>query len=95
MLEGLRPASLDFVALAERLGSDRAFGAMANLDDLYPQPSGESALQQLQAQLARPLPYDLDETNLAEYRQLDPMWQDWKRVTQRCAAIAADIFRRL
>ena len=39
--------------------------------------------------------YDLDETNLAEYRRLDPMWQDWQRVTQRCAAIASDIFRRL
>ena len=86
---------LDFLALAERLGPDRVFAAMANLDELYPQPSGESALQQLQVQLAHPLPYDLDETNLAEYRQLDPMWQDWKRVTQRCAAIAGDIFCRL
>ena len=86
---------LDFVALAERLGADRVFAAMANLDELYPQPSGESALQQLQVQLAHPLPYDLDETNLAEYRQLDPKWRDWQRVSQRCAAIAADIFRRL
>jgi hypothetical protein len=86
---------LDFVALAERLGSDRVFAAMANLDELYPQPSGESALQQLQVQLAHPLPYDLDETNLAEYRRLDPKWQDWQRVSQRSAAIAAGIFRRL
>jgi hypothetical protein len=86
---------LDVVALAERLGPDRVFAAMANLDELYPQPSGESALQQLQVQLAHPLPYDLDETNLAEYRRLDPMWQDWQRVSQRCASIAADIFRRL
>jgi hypothetical protein len=86
---------LDFVALAERLGSDRVFAALANLDELYPQPSGESALQQLQVQLAHPLPYDLDETNLAEYRRLDPKWQDWQRVSQRGATIAADIFRRL
>lgn len=49
----------------------------------------------LQVQLARPLPYDLDETNLAEYRRLDPKWQDWGRVTDTCAAIAADIFRRI
>ena len=86
---------LDFVALAERLGPERVFAALANLDELYPQPSGESALQQLQVQLAHPLPYDLDETNLAEYRRLDPMWQDWQRVTQHGAAIASDIFRRL
>jgi hypothetical protein len=86
---------LDFVALAERLGPDGVFGAVANLDELYPQPGGESALQQLQVQLAHPLPYDLDETNLAEYRRLDAKWHDWQRVVQTCAAIAADIFRRL
>lgn len=86
---------LDFVALAERLGPDGVFAAMASLDELYPQPNGESALQQLQVQLARPLPYDLDETNLAEYRRLAPRWQDWGRVTDACAAIAADIFRRI
>jgi hypothetical protein len=86
---------LDFVALAERLGPDGAFAAVANLDELYPQPSGESALQQLQVQLVHPVPYDLDETNLAEYRRLDAKWHDWKRVSERCAAIAADIFRRI
>jgi len=86
---------LDFVALAERLGPERVFGALARLDELYPQPNGESALQQLQVQLAHLLPYDLDETNLAEYRRLDPRWQDWQHVVQRCAAIAADIFRRI
>ena len=68
---------------------------MADFDGLYPQPSGESALQQLQVQLAHPLPYDLDEAHLAEYRRLDARWHDWRRVTERCAAVAADIFRRL
>ena len=86
---------LDFVALAERLGPDGVFAALANLDGFYPQPSGESALQQLQVQLAHPLPYDLDETNLAEYRRLDAKWHDWQRVSERCAAVAADVFRRL
>jgi hypothetical protein len=86
---------LDFVALAERLGPDGVFAAMAGLDELYPQPNGESAVQQLQVQLAHPLPYDLDETNLAEYRRLDPKWHGWQRVTETCAAIAADIFRRI
>ncbi len=86
---------LDFVALAERLGADRAVSALATLDELYPQPSGESALQQLQVQLARPLPYDLEGTNLAEYRRLDERWHDWQRVSQACAAIAAEIFSRI
>ena len=86
---------LDFVALADRLGPDGVFEALASLDQLYPQPSGESALQQLHVQLARPLPYDLTETNLAEYRRLDPRWHDWRQVSARCAAIAADTFGRL
>lgn len=46
-------------------------------------------------QLARPLPYDLDETSLTEYRRLDPKWQNWQRVSEACAAIAAQIFNRL
>jgi hypothetical protein len=86
---------LDFAALAERLGPDGVFLALANLDELYPQPSGESTLQQLQVQLARPLPYDLDDTDLSEYRRLDPKWRDWRRVSEWCAGIAAEIFRRL
>jgi len=71
------------------------FVALADLDRLYPQPNGESALQQLQVQLVRPIPYDLEQTNLSEYRRLDPKWQDWTRVSQTCAIVAAEIFRRL
>jgi hypothetical protein len=86
---------LDFVALAERLGGEGVSAAVERFDDLYPQPSGESALQQLQVQLARPLPYDLDGVNLSEYRRLDPRWHDWQRVAEACAAVSAEIFRRL
>ena len=50
---------LDFVALATRMGPGSTGEALRSFDRLYPQKSGESALQQLQAQLANPLPYDL------------------------------------
>jgi hypothetical protein len=86
---------LDFAALADRLGSDGVFAALANLDALYPQPGSESALQQLQVQLARPLPYDLEGTDLSEYRRLDARWHDWSRVSEVCAAVAVEIFRRI
>ena len=86
---------LDFAALAERLGPDATFSALAGLYRLYPQASGESALQQLQVQLARPLPYDLEDTDLTEYRKLRPEWQDWSRVTDVCARIASGLFERL
>jgi hypothetical protein len=86
---------LDVVAVADRLGDAGTFAALSDLDLLYPQQSGESALQQLQVQLARPLPYDLEGMNLSEYRRLDSRWHDWRRVADACAAIAAGIFDRL
>lgn len=86
---------LDFAALAERLGPPRVQQALNSLDALYPQPNGESALQQLQVQLSNPMPYDLGETNLSEYRNLHPKWHDWNRVKDICETIAVDLFKRL
>jgi hypothetical protein len=86
---------LDFIALAEHIGLDQVVEALCPFDRLYPQPNQESALQQLQIQLANPLPYDLDETNLAEYKNLDPKWQDWSYVKVMCARCATVIFDRV
>ena len=82
---------LDFAALADRLG-DEAFAALATFDTLYPQESGESSLQQLQAQLAKAMPYDLDDTDLTEYKELAPKWQDWAAVEAVCARVATGTF---
>ena len=86
---------LDFAALSERIGPSRVQEALAQLDQLYPQPNGESALQQLQVQLANPMPYDLENTDLTEYRKLDPKWHDWNRVKEICGNIAVELFKRL
>lgn len=86
---------LDFAALAERLGPTQVKEALATLDQLYPQTSGESSLQQLQVQLANPMPYDLENTDLTEYRKLHPKWHDWTRVKEICANIAVSLFERL
>ncbi len=86
---------LDFAALSERIGPERVKKALASVDQLYPQASGESALQQLQVQLANPMPYDLEKTDLREYRRLHPKWHDWNRVKEICATIAVDLFKRL
>ena len=86
---------LDFVALADSLGDDRLVDALLSFDRLYPQENGESALLQLQIQLSNPLPYDLDEVNLAEYKQLDPRWHDWQAVRQVCSRCASLIFDRI
>ena len=82
---------LDFAALSERLGPERIKQALESLDQLYPQPNGESAFQQLQVQLSNPMPYDLDETNLTEYRNLHPSWHNWNRIKDICETIAVNL----
>jgi len=86
---------LDFAALFAQMGEDQAASALRPFDALYPQLSGESALQQVQVQLASPLPFDLDEVNLAEYKQLVPKWHDWEAVRGECARSAIVIFDRI
>jgi len=86
---------LDFVALADHLGSEKVVEALYPFDRLYPQPNEESALQQLQIQLAQPLPYDLEELNLDEYKNLDPRWHDWQNVREACISYANLIFDQI
>jgi hypothetical protein len=86
---------LDFVALAHHMGDADMVEALKSFDRLYPQPNEESALQQLQIQLANPLPFDLDETGLAEYKNLDPRWHDWEVVASACRHCATLIFDRI
>jgi len=86
---------LDFVALADHLGDEKMVEALRRFDHLYPQENGESALQQLQIQLASPMPFDLEETGLSEYKNLDPKWHDWNAVKAVCAHCATTIFDRV
>ena len=83
---------VDFVALADHLGSAETARALCSFDRYYPQDSGQSALQQLQAQLATPLPYDLHQTNLTAYKNLDHRWHDWNTLSTACANIATNLF---
>ncbi|OAM91646.1 hypothetical protein OH491_24185 [Termitidicoccus mucosus] len=86
---------LDFAALADHMGDEATAKALQCFDRLYPQASGESSLQQLQAQLVNPMPYDLDITDLAQYKKLQPRWQDWDAVKTACAQIAVNLFDRI
>lgn len=86
---------VDFAALSDHLGGDAVVAALRRFDALYPQPNQESALQQLQVQLAVPLPFDLAGLNLAEYRNLDPKWHAWDAVRLQCAEIAELVFDRI
>ena len=83
---------IDFVALADHMGNERVAASMQSFDRLYLQDSGESPLQQLHVQLANPLPYDLEETNLSEYKNLDTRWHDWQTVKSVCKRLTTAIF---
>jgi len=83
---------VDFAAVADRIGHAATAEAFARFDTLYPQDSGESALQQMIAQLANPKPYDLDGTTLSEYRNLEARWHDWEAIRAVCAHASTLIF---
>ena len=53
--------------------------------------SSAAHLQQLANQLANPLPFDLDDTNLAEYKHLIKEYQDWNNIRQICSGIAVNV----
>lgn len=83
---------LDFVALSELLGVEKTLMALEPFDRLYPQTNGQSPRQQLQIQLANPLPYDLEETNLREYKCLKIEYQDWSKIVEKCRALANQLW---
>jgi len=86
---------VDFAALADHMGLERAAEALKSLDQLYAQSSGESPLQQLHIQLANPLPYDLEETELNEYKNLAIRWHNWKAVKGACINLSITIFNHV
>lgn len=83
---------LDFAALSDRLGVAATLEALRPFDTLYPQTGPDCASMQLQIQLARPLPFDLDDIALAEYKQLAVRWQDWETVVAQCQTVALAMF---
>lgn len=86
---------VDFAALGDHLGSRAAATALASFDQLYPQDSGESPLQQLLSQIASPLPFDLSEVDLPNFKGLDVRWHTWDGVRETCRKIMVEAFRIL
>ncbi len=83
---------LDFAALSDRLGTAGTLDALRSFDALYPQSGPDCASLQLQIQLAHPLPFDPDEIELAEYKQLSARWQHWQAALAQCQTIALALF---
>jgi len=83
---------LDFAALSDQLGHEGIVESLKSFERLYPQSNGESTLQQLQIQLATPLPYDLENMDLSEYKNISSQWQNWDNVKTKCVDCAIQIF---
>lgn len=86
---------VDVAALTYHLGIPAAVEALRPFDHLYPQPEGASALHQLAIQLATPQPYDLEGTQLSEYKALDARWHDWSAVAAVTSDLAVTILERI
>ena len=41
---------------------------------------------------ADPMPYDLEENNLSEYKNLEPKWHRWETVKSACIDLSITIF---
>ena len=86
---------VDFVALSSSMDDERAWSALEPMDVLYPQANGESPLAQIARQLSSPQPYDLDATNLAEYKGLTERWHQWSSIVGEARRIAGLIVMNL
>jgi hypothetical protein len=74
---------LDAVVLCERLGDDGVSAALRAFDEIYSQPTGNSALAEVAERLAAAVPGDLAAIDLATYRGLKPPWNDWTHLVAR------------
>jgi hypothetical protein len=86
---------VDFAALSSAMDDERAWSALEPMDALYPQPIGESPLAQLSKQLSNPRPFDLDKTNLTEYKGLAERWHKWSSIVGEAERIAGLIIDNL
>ena len=85
---------LDLVVLLERLGDEKAVGALSSLDELYPQPQA-SVTAEVVERLAAAGPVDLAEVELSSYRGLVAHWTRWEHVVERGRHVAKGLVRDL
>ncbi|MFQ5744403.1 MAG: hypothetical protein ACE5HV_12565 [Acidobacteriota bacterium] len=88
---------LDFAALADRLGTDRAACVGVGMDEYYADqqgPGGRRIATQVARQLADPRPDDLSEIDLSAYRRLEHRWQAWAAVADTCKRVAVRMLDR-
>ncbi len=86
---------IDFVALAAHLRKEKTIEALANFDELYPQPNGRSAITQLMVQISNPKPYDREKETLRHYKGLVEKYDSWDKIQAFGVKIANSIFNSI
>ncbi|MGB8702664.1 MAG: hypothetical protein WCD18_24890 [Thermosynechococcaceae cyanobacterium] len=86
---------IDVAALSATMGLAASVEALLPMDAYYPQSIEGSVRQQVLRQLAAPLPYDLDGTDLSIYKKLDLQWQSWQNVSGQCVQLTQSLAQKL
>ncbi|MEW6667558.1 MAG: hypothetical protein AB1512_20315 [Thermodesulfobacteriota bacterium] len=82
---------IDTAALSGFLGKERSEEALRDFDDCYRDiyRGGEvSPLLQLARQLAEPIPYDLEDIDIKNYKGIVAPWDEWENIKKQCEKLS-------
>ena len=83
---------VDVAALAHFLGEDAALRSLTYLNLLYSSPTSQTRVTQF-AEVCEMEPLDLAAVRLADYKGLQPPWNDWPHVQTRCQTLARKLLQ--
>ena len=83
---------VDVAALAHLLGEAAALRSLTYFNLLYPSPVSQTRVTQF-AEVCEMEPLDLAAVHLADYKGLQPCWQDWSGVQTRCQTLARKLLQ--
>ena len=83
---------VDVAALAHLLGEAAALRSLTYLNLLYHSPASQTRVTQF-AEVCEMDPLDLAAVHLADYKGLQPLWQDWSGVQTRCQTLARKLLQ--
>jgi len=82
---------IDLAAISRFLGKERSAQALARFDtcyrDIY-RDKEVSPLLQLARQLAEPLPYDLEDIEIKNYKGIVAPWDTWENIKKQCGKLS-------
>ncbi len=75
---------LDFAALSECVSEDEVLSSMLKLDERYGELQTSSVGLEVAKSLTKAEPFDLEETDLSNYKALASDWQNWRKIDKIC-----------